>query len=149
MGVPTIQKPHHQNLQKKKTPCNTEKVPTVVPGLSRDVSSSSSAFTPTSSSTQDSTRRSSPRSPRTSHGETRCMICQTGYRSLPKIEWMAKPQRQASKHLVLRNHVVQFLYQEVVEKNTMLTHFPKDRNGEICAKITRATCRKCSGSHIS
>ena len=65
-------------------------------------------------------------------------ICQNGYKNLRRILWTRVSQNTETHPPVL---LVSHLW-------SIYTHFPKDRNCDICLriKITRAPCRKRTGT---
>ena len=68
------------------------------------------------------------------HKETCCETCENGCRSSQGSEWMEKLQCQAAKHLVLRNHGVQILYQELVQGSTMHSRMSQKTEITKCAE---------------
>ena len=135
--------------------CNTENfVPIVVPGLSSSSSgSSSTSKTPSRqeshSSSSSSTSSSSPTVSETDSGR--------GSSEIP--EWLQEfrenlvddeipehgDSHASSSHEVSLEPTTK--RREDLGKHNVHTHFPKDRNCEICqrAKITRAPCRRRNG----
>ena len=148
--------------------CNTENfVPIVVPGLS----ASSSSTSPTTTVSSDSETRekedlsgidSHPVPVSSSHveemierEETRCVLtsrsgCKNSEKNLVDDEVLERRDSHASS-----SHEPSLeptpSRSEDLGKHTVETHFPKDRNCEICqrTKITRAPCRRRNGGAVS
>ena len=88
------------------------------------------------------------------NGET-CVIptCRNGCKSSEKILWMTEfLNTETHTPVLLLNHLESLSLREVRNwVNTEFhTHFPKDRNCEICkrTKITRAPCRRRNGEAV-
>ena len=83
------------------------------------------------------------------YGETRCLVCQNVWKNLQRILWMTVFQLIGTHPRVLLVNQLQSREEKVVSgKHSIYTHFPKDRNCDICmrTKITRAPCRKRTGA---
>ena len=135
-------------------------VPTAVPDLSRDTSSSSSARTPTGifiagfiarkHSQHATVRREILNHPRNTnlHEVPLCEICQNGWRSSPKFLKMEKlqPQERSSWSFGTTSSI----FSTKKWFREAFTRFPKDPTCEVCkrTKITRALCRNRSNNHM-
>ena len=85
------------------------------------------------------------------HREIDCAICQSGWRSSQKISKTKKCQHQgAHPQTLLRIQVRNVLLKWYPGSTVLKTHFPKNRNCEICkrTKITRAPCRERNGDAV-
>ena len=167
------QKPH---LIKdgRKIKCNTpNNVPFVVLGLS--MSSSTSSSPPTSSSkdtvtttqipaagrsesTNEAVRRNPSHEQKTQIKMTTtknykvmsCKVSQIGYR-ISSVDWLMKVfQNIDTLPVLLMKLPMEPRTKLVSGKHNMFTHFPNDRNCDIClrTKITRASCRRRAGTVV-
>ena len=139
-------------------------VPFVVPGVSSNSCTSSSSTSPPQDS---SSTTSSPATERSHDGaqgnwcdtpktqkkrETTmdhrdCDTVQNGARSSQKI---SKIQMCLHLHTFFSRLQSQNGLQVASRKHSIFTHFPKDRNGEVClrSKMTRAPCRRRTGETV-
>ena len=158
--------------------CNTENfVPVVVPGLSTSSSSSSSTSTPTTPSGQEidhsdhhsgiesseSVDRQARRDPFTAEkseelNEDHEQVRGNPYSDIP--EWLQEltenlvdervPEHRDSHASSFHEPPLEHLRSVDLGKHRIYTHFPKDRNCEICqrTKITRSPCRRRIGGAV-
>ena len=163
------QKPH---LIKhgRKIPCNTKNfVPIVVPGLLTR-SSSSSTSTSSTSGPQDSMRDDSAPRPANTRRSKRRRALRDQWRDFQRNQKQKISDRQEWLEELTDTFVEEAasasseaaasisrepLHQEppikaVSGKPSICTHFPKDRDSEVCkrTKITRAPCRKRNGNQV-
>ena len=168
------QKPH---LIKdgRKIECNTANyVPIVVPVPSTGSSSSATPTSPTllpqeavTPTQHPASTRSERRKASKKYGETRRVdqqkskiqinmkttkeIRQNGYKSLRRILWtLGVPQHPDAPASSSREPPLEPRGKVVSGKHSIYTHFPKDRNCDICLriKITRTPCRKRTGTVV-
>ena len=87
------------------------------------------------------------------YGETRCLICQNGWKHLRRILWIKVFQftgtlpASSSRESASEPRVT---VESGSGKHSIYTHFPKDKDCEICkrTKITSALCRRRTGEAL-
>ena len=88
------------------------------------------------------------------NGETRCLLkSRSGCKNSEKIWWMTEfLNKKTHTPVLLMNRLCSLRLREVriLVKHSFYTHFPKDRNCEICqrTKMIRAPCRRRIGGAV-
>ena len=85
------------------------------------------------------------------HGETRYIpIHRNGCKNSERILWMKESLNRDSHASSSHESYIEPLRNLVSDKHSFHSHFPKDRNFEICqrTKITRAPCRRRTGEVV-
>ena len=86
------------------------------------------------------------------NGETRAIPkYRNGCKNSERISWMIEfLNTETHTPVLLMKYLLELMRREDLGKHSVYTHFPKDRNREICqrTKITRAPCRRRNGGAV-